>query len=323
MNEGSSPRGRGKQAGEADALKLGGLIPAWAGKTTSGSGPCLRRPAHPRVGGENFGERLGRTLTGGSSPRGRGKRRLLMARSLALGLIPAWAGKTIRLGREKHRRWAHPRVGGENLDVGGIGAAAAGSSPRGRGKRAPGRGCRHRRGLIPAWAGKTSRSRAGTHTPWAHPRVGGENSARLFRAGRLRGSSPRGRGKRERCHRSETSVGLIPAWAGKTSAAAGSVSASRAHPRVGGENTLTPKPITSASGSSPRGRGKQLRGIRHVPAPGLIPAWAGKTTRTCNLGIISQAHPRVGGENAQSRSKYANDGGSSPRGRGKRWLSLC
>ena len=54
----------------------------------------------------------------------------------------------------------------------------------------------------------------------------------------------------------------------------------------------------SVRGSSPRGRGKLLRGKRHVPAPGLIPAWAGKTISSMFEAFV--------------------ESGSSPRGRGKR-----
>ena len=50
---------------------------------------------------------------------------------------------------------------------------------------------------------------------------------------------------------------LIPAWAGKTSPSEYSHTVSRAHPRVGGENTRAPLVEVLAVGSSPRGRGKR------------------------------------------------------------------
>ena len=52
---------------------------------------------------------------------------------------------------------AHPRVGGENFVEPGLPASGAGSSPRGRGKQPMVRNGRIHGGLIPAWAGKTSR----------------------------------------------------------------------------------------------------------------------------------------------------------------------
>ena len=71
----------------------------------------------------------------------------------------------------------------------------SGSSPRGRGKLRA-RGVGHgRRGLIPAWAGKTRVVRSGDSSAGAHPRVGGENLEGALRAALPHGSSPRGRGK--------------------------------------------------------------------------------------------------------------------------------
>ena len=75
------------------------------------------------------------------------------------------------------RRWAHPRVGGENIEAAAMRAHEAGSSPRGRGKLCNRLDAIQTFWLIPAWAGKTPfrlRSRAAAA---AHPRVGGENGS--------------------------------------------------------------------------------------------------------------------------------------------------
>ena len=115
--------------------------------------------AHPRVGGEN--PCAGRQGGGvpGSSPRGRGKRLSDGRQARIVGLIPAWAGKTLCGGPGAMGVWAHPRVGGENLSDLFIDAAAQGSSPRGRGKLDNRCALGAEAGLIPAWAGKT------LHTP--------------------------------------------------------------------------------------------------------------------------------------------------------------
>ena len=76
-----------------------GLIPAWAGKTRPPPTRAPARPAHPRVGGENL---LGAAVIvdwDGSSPRGRGKLDGMWAGIKSAGLIPAWAGKTVYMGR--------------------------------------------------------------------------------------------------------------------------------------------------------------------------------------------------------------------------------
>ena len=132
------------------------------------------------------------------------------------------------------------------------------------------------------------------------------------------GSSPRGRGKRQVTDLCAPDSRLIPAWAGKTSRATTRPPASRAHPRVGGENVHTDKGVYSAGGSSPRGRGKRGRNRPRTHGHGLIPAWAGKTLQgVCSLHR-TPAHPRVGGENGEDRELLVSNGGSSPRGRGKR-----
>ena len=95
------------------------------------------------------------------------------------------------------------------------------------------------------------------------------------------GSSPRGRGKPlfERCTR--LPLGLIPARAGKTAFMFIAVVLTRAHPRAGGENNLSKEIEVIGLGSSPRGRGKPLRGAGLGAVSRLIPARAGKT-RPCN-----------------------------------------
>ena len=154
---GSSPRGRGKpELTMEDATALG-LIPARAGKTTSGRMTRASRRAHPRAGGEN---RLVAWLRSGGS-----------------GLIPARAGKTRDRTRRGTNRRAHPRAGGENqlshVDLEGI----VGSSPRGRGKHQSTVEQPVQGRLIPARAGKTSSPRPRISAEPAHPRAGGENAA--------------------------------------------------------------------------------------------------------------------------------------------------
>ena len=71
---GSSPRGRGKQKADAEALKQFRLIPARAGKTGQVLHVSLTIRAHPRMGGENLGEQTYNAIKADSPPHGRGKR---------------------------------------------------------------------------------------------------------------------------------------------------------------------------------------------------------------------------------------------------------
>ena len=111
---GSSPRVRGKQPQAFERAVVDGLIPACAGKTEQSRWHRLRRPAHPRVCGENVLTPFQTLETPGSSPRVRGKRSLYACSSVHLRLIPACAGKTESTRRVICNSLAHPRVCGEN-----------------------------------------------------------------------------------------------------------------------------------------------------------------------------------------------------------------
>ena len=224
------------------------------------------------MGGENRVKGVAAVQLRGSSPRGRGKRLIPRSRQTWDRLIPAWAGKTSKRTRRSLTFSAHPRVGGENQAAPGDEGPPAGSSPRGRGKRARPRvrSCRLR--LIPAWAGKTATPRSNGPGGGAHPRVGGENSCSVSQHCRLLGSSPRGRGKRDDLTRRDSPGRLIPAWAGKTWARAPNTPQSRAHPRVGGENPRPAARPSASPGSSPRRRGKPVHHDGAQEEGRLIPA---------------------------------------------------
>ncbi len=94
--------------------------------------------------------------------------------------------------------------------------------------------------------------------------------------------------------------GLIPAYAGKTTAGVLALSASAAHPRVCGENPVSSNRAAVTRGSSPRMRGKRDQLRERLQNPGLIPAYAGKTSSRDAEDALSAAHPRVCGENLRA-----------------------
>ena len=75
--KGSSPRVRGKRPPDARELTSHGLIPACAGKTSPLRTLMRGMRAHPRVCGENLHAVQRPARVQGSSPRVRGKRRVL------------------------------------------------------------------------------------------------------------------------------------------------------------------------------------------------------------------------------------------------------
>ena len=174
-------------------------------------------------------------------------------------LIPAHAGKTLRISRPFKVRGAHPRSRGENFWCCSRFRPGEGSSPLTRGKRLRELRVSFDAGLIPAHAGKTPV--VGQMRSWAaaHPRSRGENL--LLASPQLIpwGSSPLTRGKRPRGAGDRGERRLIPAHAGKTAGLRRADQGHGAHPRSRGENDKCLNGIQSGSGSSPLTRGKRLR----------------------------------------------------------------
>ena len=295
-----------------------GSSPRWRGKRPVRLTAPPPLVAHPRAGGENSPDARGANPRAGSSPRWRGKRVGRKAEALSLRLIPALAGKTRSVRVARSIEAAHPRAGGENLTLKRYSSMDTGSSPRWRGKLRLGWGMLGCMRLIPALAGKTLGLGERKTFPRAHPRAGGENSVLVSLARFLRGSSPRWRGKPPNHPINTLSSRLIPALAGKTKSSRSRSTAAPAHPRAGGENCLSQGGQLRSVGSSPRWRGKPARSFVLLEKSRLIPALAGKTSKSESFEISSTAHPRAGGENLFRAREIAGGAGSSPRWRGKR-----
>ena len=193
-----------------------------------------------------------------------------------------------------------------------------GSSPLTRGKRRSDVRNPGAHGLIPAHAGKTSRSSCRWCSTGAHPRSRGENKRTRPPLRGWQGSSPLTRGKLNLETAAEETAGLIPAHAGKTRRRCGSRRGREAHPRSRGENHVQRDVDFHDLGSSPLTRGKHQIGEVRLAHQRLIPAHAGKTPRRCPGGPRTRAHPRSRGENASQRAAEDGPRGSSPLTRGKR-----
>ena len=192
-------------------------------------------------------------------------------------LIPAHAGKTCNACGSEVTGQAHPRSRGENTFKNRVTSHRLGSSPLTRGKRSNRSLRRDKQRLIPAHAGKTSRSIPAPGIARAHPRSRGENGTPEPATATDAGSSPLTRGKRRVPDWFPGQVRLIPAHAGKTRPLMTAIEARAAHPRSRGENTSTSNAWTSVNGSSPLTRGKPDNHGHQGRERGLIPAHAGKT----------------------------------------------
>ena len=110
--------------------------------------------------------------------------------------------------------------------------------------------------------------------------------------------------------------GIIPAYAGNTSARVRRLSPCRDHPRVCGEHSSDRCRPPCMWGSSPRMRGTLMPTLKPLYAAGIIPAYAGNTKPAWRTPCGIWDHPRVCGEHAVIVDFVGGLSGSSPRMRG-------
>ena len=166
---------RGARLRPAPLAPLPGIIPAYAGSTRPTAGATSRATDHPRVCGEHRYTVNQFDKKGGSSPRMRGAHAYRSPSFICVGIIPAYAGSTIR---ERGPQWPlrdHPRVCGEHFVDALSLPSDVGSSPRMRGALFVADVMADGHGIIPAYAGSTEGHRQGPDLLRDHPRVCGEH----------------------------------------------------------------------------------------------------------------------------------------------------
>ncbi len=217
-SSGSSPRMRGTRLATRPKTRSDGIIPAYAGNTSSSNRATVGTGDHPRVCGEHKGYSGKTSADTGSSPRMRGTPHELRDGRVIDGIIPAYAGNTRGGSNATADIRDHPRVCGEHTSRNSSRRRMTGSSPRMRGTR-------HRRsvrslraGIIPAYAGNTGWYVSRYAARRDHPRVCGEHEPLLLPKLRTLGSSPRMRGTPHPVGSGRPHPGIIPAYAGNTMA---------------------------------------------------------------------------------------------------------
>ena len=129
----SSPRMRGTPNSNLRSVRMPGLIPTYAGNTFPAALQVPHQRVHPHVCGEHTYRPLRIAMLWGSSPRMRGTHGEQHRWLQRLGLIPTYAGNTIRRLRFSPSRRAHPHVCGEHIMPVTFLPCWPGSSPRMRG----------------------------------------------------------------------------------------------------------------------------------------------------------------------------------------------
>ena len=132
------------------------------------------------------------------------------------GIIPAYAGNTNSMSHTLGTSGDHPRVCGEHIRFMSWRSTRPGSSPRMRGTQSCPQSAISTRGIIPAYAGNTRRTRYWQMHGRDHPRVCGEHTGIKVGGMMGEGSSPRMRGTLYRRFHSHADTGIIPAYAGNT-----------------------------------------------------------------------------------------------------------
>ena len=130
---GSSPRMRGAQLQNVRLTRQAGIIPAYAGSTTTSHTREPHARDHPRVCGEHENAGMPFPRVRGSSPRMRGAHARPMGLKRFHGIIPAYAGSTDVMKKSDLKFWDHPRVCGEHAFEHMFQTLLMGSSPRMRG----------------------------------------------------------------------------------------------------------------------------------------------------------------------------------------------
>ena len=155
--QGSPPRMRGKVSAGATLPRLGGITPAYAGKSLLTIPKLTTRRDHPRVCGEKAFISDSGGCWSGSPPRMRGKVHSCTMTRFSGRITPAYAGKS---AQQQVQMWVvrdHPRVCGEKRASSMSQTLLLGSPPRMRGKEERQSGGCAALGITPAYAGKRNR----------------------------------------------------------------------------------------------------------------------------------------------------------------------
>ncbi len=326
---GTPPRRRGGHRVGGGGGHVHRNTPASAGRTTSTASPPTPPPEHPRVGGEDRNSGPLWQSLGGTPPRRRGGRRQPVLGRLQQRNTPASAGRTPPRGHSRRRSPEHPRVGGEDIAPTGDITLNDGTPPRRRG------------GLVrvfaddladrntPASAGRTARGSPGRSSTSEHPRVGGEDLVEAGNYARDCGTPPRRRGGRRLVRHGPDPRRNTPASAGRTPKPPAKPKPKPEHPRVGGEDRSSHRISPHRSGTPSRRRGgHMLAKVAEAPAgapprrqgrPRCLarrprrgrntPTSAGRTHGRPRPVTCAAEHPRVGGEDANTRSAHFVEAG--------------
>ena len=193
-----------------------GIIPAYAGSTSTHFFLFWSYSDHPRIRGEHFPHVHTVSLDMGSSPHTRGALDDFVGLVCQLGIIPAYAGSTFSSVVASSSPADHPRIRGEHILGEKSRHEKEGSSPHTRGARVGIEVVGEGSGIIPAYAGSTRACISPSTRSRDHPRIRGEHGGGRSGQREGSGSSPHTRGAPDPAVAERSDPGIIPAYAGST-----------------------------------------------------------------------------------------------------------
>ena len=154
-----------------------GSPPRMRGKALRGIQHPRSLRDHPRVCGEKNRSLTDTEQAEGSPPRMRGKVGFAFLHTFAVGITPAYAGKSLAFCAALRALKDHPRVCGEKINRIFHNDLHVGSPPRMRGKVRKHISTPSTHRITPAYAGKRGCPLRARTVPEDHPRVCGEKKA--------------------------------------------------------------------------------------------------------------------------------------------------
>ena len=139
-----------------------------------------------------------------------------------------------------------------------------------------------------------------------HPRLRGELSLLLIKKIDRNGSSPLTRGTHQLRPRSKRNRRFIPAYAGNSHASSRLSSLNSVHPRLRGELTDGPDPVSNYTGSSPLTRG--TLDVWHLAQKfdRFIPAYAGNSLKQGIEHLTNSSKDFLSGKYAKNPETVLN-----------------
>ena len=115
----------------------------------------------------------------------------------------------------------------------------------------------------------------------------------------------------------KVSLGITPAYAGKSLLVCCLGFHCKDHPRICGEKRPAQRDNAECRGSPPHMRGKEAHIRRRAVDSGITPAYAGKRRFFGLISHVPWDHPRICGEKKKAVNKSGKSTGSPPHMRGK------